>query len=60
MAHKAPGKSFRKGLSLIDITRMFPDNETAEQWFIDTRWPDGPRCPHWIQTGCSTPSGTRP
>ena len=46
MAHKAPGKSFRKGLSLIDITRMFPDNEAAEQWFIDTRWPDGPRCPH--------------
>ena len=46
MAHKAPGKSFRKGLSLVDITRMFPDNETAERWFIETRWPDGPRCPH--------------
>ncbi len=46
MAHKAPGKSHRKGLSLVDITRMFPDNETSEQWFIKTRWPDGPRCPH--------------
>ena len=46
MAHKAPGKAFRKGLSLIDITRMFPDDATAEQWFINTRWPDGPRCPH--------------
>ena len=46
MAHKAPGKAFRKGLSLVDITRMFPDNETAEQWFIETRWPDGLRCPH--------------
>ena len=46
MAHKVPGKAFRKGLSLVDITRIFPDNETAEQWFIETRWPDGPRCPH--------------
>ena len=46
MAHKAPGKAFRKGLSLVDLTRMFPDNEMAERWFIGTRWPDGPRCPH--------------
>ena len=46
MAHKAPVKAFRKGLSLVDITRMFPNNETAERWFSETRWPDGPRCPH--------------
>ena len=46
MAHKAPGKSYRKGLSLVEIIKMFPDNETAEQWFIKTRWPNGPRCPH--------------
>ena len=25
---------------------MFPDNDTAEQWFIETRWPDGVRCAH--------------
>ena len=46
MAQKAPGKSHRAGLTLIEITRMFPDNETAEQWFIKTRWSDGPRCPY--------------
>ena len=46
MAYKAPGKAHRKGRSLVDITRMFPDNETAEHWVIKTRWPDGPRCPH--------------
>ena len=46
MSQKAPGKSFRKGLSLIDITRMFPDDKTAEQWFAESRWPDGPRCPY--------------
>ena len=45
MARKAPGKHFRKGLSLIEITRMFPDDATAEQWFVEQRWPDGVRCP---------------
>ncbi len=23
---------------------LFPDDETAERWFIETRWPDGPQC----------------
>ena len=30
MAHKAPGKSFREGISLVQIFRMFPDDATAE------------------------------
>ena len=42
----APGKHYREGLSLVDVMRMFPDNETAEQWFIKQRWPDGISCPH--------------
>ena len=46
MAHKAPGKSFRKGISLIEIMQIFPDDETAETWFVETRWPNGPACPH--------------
>ncbi len=46
MAQKAPGKAHRAGLTIVEITRMFPDNETAERWFIETRWPDGPRCPY--------------
>lgn len=25
---------------------MFPDNETAKQWFIESRWPEGVRCAH--------------
>ena len=44
MAHKAPGKHFRKGLSLVKITRMFPDDAAAERWFVETRWPDGIHC----------------
>ena len=46
MAHKAPGKHFRIGLSLVEVIRMFPDDATAEQWFIEQRWPNGAHCPN--------------
>jgi transposase-like protein len=46
MAQNAPGKHFRKGITLVQLTRMFPTDEKAEQWFIKTRWPDGITCPH--------------
>ena len=45
MAHKAPGKAHRVGLGFVQFTEMFPDNETAEKWIAEVRWPDGPRCP---------------
>lgn len=41
MAQKAPGKAFRKGISLIEIMEMFPDDDTARKWFEDCFWPDG-------------------
>ena len=56
MAQKAPGKHFRTGLSLLDVTMMFPTDEAAEQWFVEFRWPDGPACPCCgstnVQAGC--------
>ncbi len=45
MAQKAPGKSHRKGLTLIQLMDMFPDDESAGEWFAKGRWPDGPYCP---------------
>ena len=42
----APGKSFRKGLSIIEIIDMFPDEETARKWFESIVWKDGRVCPH--------------
>ena len=45
MTQNAPGKFFREGLSLVDLIRMFPDDATAERWFIETRFPDGMYCP---------------
>ena len=39
---KGPGKSYREGLSLDRLFRMFPTDEAAEAWFTAERWPDGP------------------
>ena len=33
MAHKAPGKAHREGISLIELAEMFPDEEAAREWF---------------------------
>ena len=46
MSHKAPGKSTRKGLSLVQLTAMFPDDRAAQDWFARCRWPEGPVCPY--------------
>ena len=46
MAKNAPGKHFRKGISLTDLFKMFPNDNEAEKWFIQTRWPEGIACPH--------------
>ena len=60
MRTKAPGKAFRKGISLKQILRLFPDNATAEQWFIEQRWADGLCCPRCgsvnVQTGAKHPT----
>lgn len=46
MAHKAPGRAYRKGITLTELFKMFPDNDAAYDWFVSTRWPDGVKCPH--------------
>ena len=55
MAQSGPGKSFREGLSLTEIFRMFPNDDAAERWFAEARWPEGVWCPHCgsvnVQTG---------
>ena len=33
MAHKAPGKSDREGLTMVHLCDMFPDENSARQWF---------------------------
>ena len=45
-AKNAPGKHYRKGISLIDAVKQFGDEAQAEAWFVARRWPDGIHCPH--------------
>ena len=46
MAQKAPGKSHREGISLMQLAEMFPDEESATKWFEALVWPNGERsCP---------------
>ena len=42
--HKAPGKAFREGLTILEMFRLFPDNKAAERWFEDQRWGETGRC----------------
>lgn len=37
---KAPGKAHRKGISLLQLGELFPNEEAAVQWFETVRWPD--------------------
>ena len=46
MARNAPGKARREGVSPVEIMRMFPNDATAEAWFVKTRWPEGVAYPH--------------
>ena len=43
---KAPGKAYRKGISLKRLGEMFPDDEKAREWLEAQLWPQGPHCPH--------------
>ena len=56
MAQPGPGRAHRKGITLVELLKLFPDDEAAELFFIKKRWPDGIAC-HWcgstrVQVGC--------
>lgn len=44
MAQNTPGRHYGKDISLVKLVEMFPDDATAEDWFVKNRWPDGVRC----------------
>lgn len=45
MSRKAPGKSHREGISLMQLAEMFPDENAAREWFEAQIWPEGRHCP---------------
>ena len=44
--HKAPGRHWRQGISLIELAAMFPTEEAATEWFESVVWADGRVCGH--------------
>ena len=42
---KGPGRADRKGITIIELLRKFPDDASAEKWFEGIRWKNGPICP---------------
>ncbi len=46
MPKKAPGKFFRTGITLIQLTDMFPNEDSAITWFESVRWREGRCCGH--------------
>ena len=45
MSKTGPGRAHRDGITLTELFRMFPDEETARLWIESVIWPDGPVCP---------------
>ena len=45
MSMSGPGKSYRKGITLIDAVKKFDTEEKAETWFLEQRWSSGVACP---------------
>ena len=46
MAKSAPGLGFRKGISIMELCEMSPDEQAARTWFENIRWPEENRlCP---------------
>lgn len=41
----APGRHERKGITVMELAEMFPDEDAARTWFESKAWPDGRECP---------------
>ena len=56
MSKSAPGRHYRQGMSLKALFRKFPNDETAEAWFVKTRWSNEIACHYCgstnVQVGC--------
>ena len=57
---KAPGKAHREGITVMELSDMFPDEKTATAWFERYIWPDGRHCPRCGNTETSEAQGDMP
>ncbi|MXY42004.1 MAG: IS1595 family transposase [Rhodospirillaceae bacterium] len=57
---KAPGKSHREGISIMELTDLFPDEPSAVAWFEAIRWANGRFCGHCGSTETSEVPNAKP
>ena len=57
---KGPGKFYRKGITLLEISRQFDTPEKGEAWFIEQRWPNGVACHHCGSLNVATVASRKP
>ena len=61
MTQKAPGRSHRRGIGILEFCETFPDEEAARDWFENIVWPEGRRhCPECGSTNIANSTGRMP
>lgn len=60
MTQKAPGRSHRIGMTVMELLDKFPDDATAEKWFEAERWPNGRFCPDCGSTNTVAVANRKP
>ena len=45
MKKARPARPKRRGVGLVELLELFPDDRAAEAWFESRRWADGIYCP---------------
>ena len=60
VSKSGPGKSCRKGISLLDAVKKFDTEEKAEAWFVSQRWPVGVACPFCGSLNVATVASRKP
>ncbi len=59
-SNRVPGKDHREGLSIVQLFRLFPDDETAEKWFEEQRWGKERCCPDCGSTNTAVVKSRKP
>ena len=55
-----PGRAHRRGITLLELARMFPDDDDAERRFVDILYPTGLYCPECGSTDVAERASCKP